>query len=414
MVPQSRTCTANAAVISAWLTYNPTNGGYDWVMRHCQEMSAPGLTWGAYSTVHQSSACPAGSIVTNLWVTYNWTSGSYDWVAKQCREVSAPGLTWGEIATYNASGCTPGSVMVHAWLLFWNGRYYMQSQCQEVSVIAPATPPSASCDVGFHFDNALEQCVLDTPVITDIILTIPAVEWNTTAVIFWSAQNANSCTGTGFDTGNATSGSVTTDPLLQTTTFTLTCDTGTKSVTAVIDSCPTGYTGTPPVCTLASSPGTCPVGYEGTPPNCTAATSCPLGYGGTPPNCVCTPSNICSGNNVVNSCTGALIQACVSPAQCNNGLCVVPAPKVTSWQVSPLLVKRGSTVDVSWDITHVASCTVTGSNGDSWTGLTGNKVSRPITVQTIFTLRCPALSGSGAADVSRTATVNIVPVFNEK
>ncbi|MBI5003917.1 hypothetical protein HZC00_02395, partial [Candidatus Kaiserbacteria bacterium] len=47
-------------------------------------------------------------------------------------------------------------------------------------------------------------------------------------------------------------------------------------------------------------------------------------------------------------------------------------------------------------------------------GLTGTKVSGPIPTQTIFTLNCTPLPGSGAVNATRSTTVNIVPVFQEK
>ncbi len=92
----------------------------------------------------------------------------------------------------------------------------------------------------------------------------------------------------------------------------------------------------------------------------------------------------------------------------------MPAPSVVSWTVAPLIVNQGHSTNVSWEVRNVSSCTVSGTNGDSWTGRTGTKVSGAINAQTIFTLHCTALAGSGAANVTRTATVNIVPVFQEK
>lgn len=319
----------------------------------------------------------------------------------------------GGAGTSNATAGSNGSVTI-TWIggstLSCPSGYALQgSEC-----VAPDTTqcvPDTTCSAGFHWDATQNQCVLDTPVV-DVIFVAAGTSWGFASLLHWDAVDANTCTGTGFDTNGATSGTITTDPLLQTTTFTLTCDTGTKAATVVIDSCPAGYTGTPPVCTLTS--GTCPAGTTGTPPNCSAITSCPIGTTGTPPNCVCTPTNICSGNNVVNSCTGELVQACVAPSICSGGSCIMPAPSVISWQVAPLLVPSGNTTHVSWEVRNVSSCSVSGTNGDSWTGLTGAEVSGPINTQTVFTLHCIALAGSGAANVTRSATVNIVPVFQEK
>ena len=131
-------------------------------------------------------------------------------------------------------------------------------------------------------------------------------------------------------------------------------------------------------------------------------------------NDICVPTNICNGNDVVNSCTGEIIQTCVAPRQCLAGACTIPAPSVSTWKVSPLLVRSGGFATVTWSVLNAASCTVSSSIGDSWTGLSGTQQSRAITHQTVFTLHCIALSGSGAADVNRTTTVNIVPSFIER
>jgi len=189
-------------------------------------------------------------------------------------------------------------------------------------------------------------------------------------------------------------------------------------------------------------PDTCPVGqhWDGTQcvnDNCPIGThwdgtqcvsnSCPLGthWNGTacvPDNCpanthwngtACVPDNCPAGTHWNGT---QCVSNCPVGQHWNGTQCVpdVPAPIVVLWKVAPLLVKQGNTVTVSWQVQNVTSCTVRSNNGDSWTGLSDVQISRPINHQTIFTLHCLALSGSGAADVNRTATVNIVPVFKEK
>ncbi|MBI2030962.1 hypothetical protein HYT05_05045 [Candidatus Kaiserbacteria bacterium] len=249
-----------------------------------------------------------------------------------------------------------------------------------------------------------------TPSEPVVLITATPVEWGAVSTLQWSSTGASSCTGTGFSTGGSTSGTITTGPVTQTTTYSIMCDAATDFTTITINVCPSGYTGTPPTCTLSSTQ--CPPGYTGTPPNCAAVSSCPLGYTGTPPNCICSPSPICSGTNLVNSCTGAVIKAC--SYSCSNNACVVLAPQVVSWSVAPKLVSKGNTTNVSWEVKHVSSCTVTGTNGDSWTGLKGTKLSGPISSQTIFSLICQPLSGSAAGAVTRSTTVNITPTFIER
>ena len=128
----------------------------------------------------------------------------------------------------------------------------------------------------------------------------------------------------------------------------------------------------------------------------------------------CNPTPICQGNNIVNPCTGAVISACVDPYICQGAACTIPAPQVVSWTVTPLLVKQNATTNVSWEVKYASSCTVTGTNGDSWMKLSGTKISGPIPAQTIYTLTCKPLAGSNASTVVKTATVNIIPTFQEK
>ena len=78
--------------------------------------------------------------------------------------------------------------------------------------------------------------------------------------------------------------------------------------------------------------------------------------------------------------------------------------------VNPPLVRRNATTLVKWQGVEVTDCTVTGSNGDTWPGTSGERTSSPITVRTVYTLSCTAFNG---ATVTDEATVNITPVFRE-
>jgi hypothetical protein len=79
----------------------------------------------------------------------------------------------------------------------------------------------------------------------------------------------------------------------------------------------------------------------------------------------------------------------------------------------PSLIRRGETTKVSWSAANVASCTVTGENGDSWGGLVspiGGRVSAPITQRTTFTLTCL----SGHETLVKSAVVNVLPNWEEQ
>jgi hypothetical protein len=82
-------------------------------------------------------------------------------------------------------------------------------------------------------------------------------------------------------------------------------------------------------------------------------------------------------------------------------------------RVIPSLVRSGNTTKVNWSSTNVKSCTVSGQNGDTWSGLLsalGGETSKAITGETTYTLSCLALDG---ATITKSATVRILPTFQE-
>ncbi len=168
----------------------------------------------------------------------------------------------------------------------------------------------------------------------------------------------------------------------------------------------------------------CPSGYTETSPGVCTFIGCPTLWTLDPSTSLCVPplscTNVCSGNNVVNSCTGALVQMCTNG--CSVGGCIgTAAPAITSWSVIPLLVRVGTSVNVFWTASNVSSCSVTATNGDGtgsnatgvWSTPTGAKTSSPIASQTVFTIVCQGLPGSTPSSVSRSSTVNVLPTFEE-
>jgi hypothetical protein len=90
----------------------------------------------------------------------------------------------------------------------------------------------------------------------------------------------------------------------------------------------------------------------------------------------------------------------------------IPSPDLTLSAI-PSLVRVGQTTRVNWEATNVNSCTVTGDNTDSWVGLTspvGGRISSPISGRVVYTLLCIDLNDG---PISKTATVNIAPTFQE-
>lgn len=165
-------------------------------------------------------------------------------------------------------------------------------------------------------------------------------------------------------------------------------------------------------CTEAAS---CPVGYVLQNGACIFS-ACPSGYTLQGTQCVaasgeCTAPNYCKDSSLMDGCTGDVLQACAWG--CTGSTCnAVPAPVATLTAV-PSLVHQGDATQVSWTSNNVTGCTVT-STRDSWTGLSGTETSHPITSQTTFTLRCNGYAGATPGTITKTAVVNIAPVYQEK
>lgn len=141
----------------------------------------------------------------------------------------------------------------------------------------------------------------------------------------------------------------------------------------------------------------------------------------------CTPGFVCQGSNRCWRNAQCVIDnsSCIPcPYGCNAGACNPPPvpsnPRVVKWNVVPLLIGRGQSARVSWDVVNVASCTVRSTNGDGllgivapWNLLSGTNIaSRPINSQTIFTLHCIPLSGlSQSVWTDQRAVVNVAPNY---
>ncbi|HEY4519412.1 MAG TPA: hypothetical protein VJH33_00030 [Candidatus Paceibacterota bacterium] len=191
------------------------------------------------------------------------------------------------------------------------------------------------------------------------------------STLSWSSTNATSCTGVGFSTGGATSGSQTVSPT-QTTDYGATC---------------------------AGSGG---------------SATC-LGSGGVATTSIavsCTTAYSCSGSTIQYTdaaCAVSTVTTCVSPNYCSTGSAVCLTPTASgSISTSPVFTLSGDTVVVSWNVTNAVSCSVSGTNGDSWGGTSGSQTSSPITEFTTFTLACD----DGDADTVQDDLTDSTSVLN--
>lgn len=152
----------------------------------------------------------------------------------------------------------------------------------------------------------------------------------------------------------------------------------------------------------------------------------------------CQSYPICStdGIRVVDSCTGTTISDCSTHGTfwtCSGGACYVPRIDFESFgatwpsgqhftatghlQATPILVASGNSARLYWQVVNASSCTVAGTNGYSIDALASGSQgqdSGPIRQRTVFTLSCNAHTGAIPATVAETATVNIVPSFQER
>ena len=103
------------------------------------------------------------------------------------------------------------------------------------------------------------------------------------------------------------------------------------------------------------------------------------------------------------------------------GECVgvdTPAIEEKVWKIFPLLVRKGERTNIYWDVSHATSCTVSGTNGDEWSGNSSGdagsigKTSSEITARTTYTLKCKDLSN--IETTYRPISVNVIPSFQEK
>lgn len=78
--------------------------------------------------------------------------------------------------------------------------------------------------------------------------------------------------------------------------------------------------------------------------------------------------------------------------------------------VDPELLRRGTSTKITWQGVETTSCIVTGTNGDSWSGTSGEEISTPIEAATTFTLSCTAFNDT---QVQESVEVNIIPEFQE-
>lgn len=179
----------------------------------------------------------------------------------------------------------------------------------------------------------------------------------------------------------------------------------------VFTQCPTGYSQLADQCVSDR----CPLGYIKQGAQCVFS-ACPTGYVNSNGSCArsCIDQDVCQGNNIYHQssqCQLTYLAAC--PYSCVNGVCM-PADDGSVRAViraKPSLLEPNETSRVIWASQNADTCSVSGSNGDNWTGLQGSQLSQPIVAATLYTLRCIAANGRSA---SAQTTVTFLPKYQER
>ena len=140
----------------------------------------------------------------------------------------------------------------------------------------------------------------------------------------------------------------------------------------------------------------------------------------------CTPQYTCGGSDgetiiyTDSSCNDSVVTDCQAPSFCtpNSSTCLYPPIDVISHlHIVPSLSGKNNTVQVFWNVNNVQDCTVTGTNGDSWTGdasPSNGATSSPIVGETTYTLSCSGYSGGAVPyTLSENQNVNLVPSYQE-
>ena len=125
------------------------------------------------------------------------------------------------------------------------------------------------------------------------------------------------------------------------------------------------------------------------------------------PNPQCSAGVDNNGNGLIDT---ADVGACTDPADSNEQ----PLPGSTLSLSGSALVQKSLPATLIWSVSNVraGSCTLFGTNGDSWdlTGTSGVLVSSTISGETTFTLQCLDLNGN---PTSKTHNVKVAPSFEE-
>jgi len=233
-----------------------------------------------------------------------------------------------------------------------------------------------------------------------------AVDAGGSTTLTWSSANATSCTASGGWSGTfAASGSRSTGPLADDTTFTLTCSgsggsSQPASVTVIVNE--------PPTASLTANPTTVSAGGASTLTWSSAhATACAAtgGWSGQLTASGSKSTGALAANSTFSlTCSGPAGTSAVVSATVTVSSLPPPAP-VATLTASPTSVASGGMSMLIWSSTNATACTASGG----WTGslgANGTQATGAVTAQTTYTVVC---TGPGGLSAPATAIVNVIP-----
>lgn len=344
---------------------------------------------GQARTLYWSTSQYANFTISNIGTVSNCSSGLYTGGS------SPPCSTSGAVTIYPSSDTT------------YTGSYpyyvYNPSQCSSVG---------GSCYTTYYA-TCSQTAYAYSPASCSVSLTPNPKAYGASATLSWSSTNAHSWVYINNVGYVGSSGSTSVSP---TSSTDYSCQAsgyggsdGWHSYTLTVNppaSCtaPWGSTVTHGSSVTAYQASTVPYGStcnsqtrtctDGTLSGSYAYDSCTV----NDPPPVCTPSTSysCSGQSVIQTdiaadCeeTETTLATCELPEFCSAGSATCLYNAITGdITASPRLVGSGKTTTIAWSTSDAESCTVTGTNGDSWTGTTASRTSSPITQVVQYTLTC--------------------------
>ena len=177
------------------------------------------------------------------------------------------------------------------------------------------------------------------------------------------------------------------------------------------------------LCTAANSCGVVSTGTIACNGSCATTAGLPQGFGTActvPTTCGASPGRInCNGScNVsrLNTCPGVLILGDQSDEDLDANGNPVPhfgcAAHKVRIKALPLLFHSGKVSAIQWLANEAKSCVVTG-NGETFTGLQGVQVTKPITSKTKYTITCQPMAQCSGPPFSSSVEIGILPNWQE-